>query len=120
MRLCQQANQAPFRCAVIPFMSNSNASGFIDTGQFLGDDKVFVSFEGAVEIAKTIGWQGPSARRAAEQENAALRAELDQVKADLAEAERQIEAIDFLGSKDFITRQKRGPKKKEPTTAKAA
>lgn len=113
MRLTQQANQRPFRCAVIPFKGNSNASGFIDTGQFLGDDKVFVSFEGATMLAEKIGWNGPRARKAFEARIEELEAENDDLRAQLQDAERQLEAIDFLGSKDFVARQKRGPKKKE-------
>jgi hypothetical protein len=70
MRRVQQASIAPFRCAVIPFMGNQSASGFIDTGMDLigVDPHVYVSFEGAVEIAKEIGWVGPSVVKAVEDE----------------------------------------------------
>lgn len=120
MRRVQQANQRPFRCAVIPFMANSNASGFIDTGQFLGDEKVYVSFEGAVEIAKEIGWVGPSVSRGMEAENARLQAELDQAKAELADAQHYIDSVEYVARGPMKAYKKPGRKPKEPEPAKAA
>lgn len=111
MRLTQQANQSPYHCAVIPFMGNSNASGFIDTGQHLGDEKVFVSFEGAVEIAKAIGWCPPSQRKGLEAEVARLTAALDQSKADLREADKFADAIEYIGREQLKPYKKSGRKK---------
>jgi hypothetical protein len=117
VRLTQQANQRPFHCAVVPFKGNSNSAGFIDTGQFLGDDKVFVSFEGATMLARKIGWVGPTVIRERDERIAALEAENDDLREQLQDATARVDAIDFLGSKDFVVRQKRGPKKKEVTNA---
>lgn len=116
MRRVQQATQRPFRCAVIPFLGNSNASGFIDTGMFLQDEKVYISFEGAVEIAKEIRWVGPSERRELQAQNAALQARVDQLEQEIREADKLIEAskysLEKFGSK---VQSKPGRKKKEAT-----
>jgi hypothetical protein len=120
VRTVDQAAMPPHRCAVFPQLGNSNARGFFDTGSDLDRQRVYVSFVAVCEMARELGWIGPTQRRGLEDEIASLKAEMEQVSADLEEAERQIAAIDFLGSKDFVTRQKKGPKKKETPTAKAA
>src|SRR3954469_8777959 len=100
MRRVQQASIAPFRCAVIPFMGNQSASGFIDTGMDLigVDPHVYVSFEGAVEIAKEIGWFGPSVVRGLEEELATPQARIEQLEAEVAEADRYRDSIDFIAT----------------------
>lgn len=116
MRLVQQANQSPFRCAVIPFKGNSNSRyGFIDTGQHLRDEKVYVSVEAAFEIGKLIGWSPPSHKRGLEAENAALKARIDQLEAELLEADKFKDSIDYIGREQMKPYKKPGRPKKEAT-----
>lgn len=98
MKIVQQAAIRPNRCAVIPYIGNTNAAGFIDTGMDLDLEHVYVSFEAVCEMAKMLGWSGPSVVRGLEAQLAALGAEFDQVKAELTEANRQLDAIDYLSS----------------------
>lgn len=97
MRLVQQANQRPFRCAVIPFLGNSNAQGFIDTEQYLGmdDDKVYISFEGAVEVAKCIGWRGPREYKGLEDRVVELEAKIAQLEREVKEADSFADAAEL-------------------------
>lgn len=122
MDIVQTAQLPPHHCAVIPFMANSNASGWIDTKHDLpcpcgNAEHVYVSFEGAAELSKMIGWVPKSHVRAREQENASLKAELEQVKAELQEAEQQLTAIDYLSKHGQMKAYaKAGRPKKEVTT----
>lgn len=116
MKIDQHATVRPFRCAVLPQIGNSNSLGFIDTGSDLDLEHVYVSFEAVFEMARMLGWHPPVTVRELQSELASLTAELDQVKADLAESERTITAIDFLGSKDFVKRNKPGRKPKTEVT----
>lgn len=117
MRRVQQANQRPFHCAVIPFKGNSNASGFIDTGQFLGDDKVYVSFEAAVLLAKEIGWVGPSSKKADESRIAELEREVNDLRAQLQDADKLVSAAEYsLTAFGGKLQKKPGRPKKEPVS----
>lgn len=116
MRLVQQATTYPHRCAVFPQIGNGSATGFFDTGSELDRQHVYVSFEAVCEMARLLGWQGPAAVRSLEAENASAKAKIDQLEAELAETERTIAAIDYLGSKDFVKRNKPGRKPKAEVT----
>jgi hypothetical protein len=98
-KVVQQAVERPFRCAILPFIGNSNASGWIDTGQRLELEKIYVSFEGAAVLGDLIGWVPKSHVRAHEQENASLKARIEQLEAELQEADKFREAVNYL-SKD--------------------
>jgi hypothetical protein len=98
-RAVDQAVHRPNRCAVLPFLGNRNCSGFIDTNQRLDLEHVYVSFEAAYELAKFIGWSPPSHLREVQQENASLKARIEQLEAELQEADRFREAVNYL-SKD--------------------
>lgn len=114
MRLVDQAVARPFRCAVIPFLSNQNAKGgFIDTGQHLDREHVYISLEAAVEIAKFIGWSGPSEVRARDEEVARLQAALDQAEAERDEAQAYIDSIEYVARGPMKPYKKPGRPKKE-------
>lgn len=118
MKIVQQANQSPFRCAVIPFKGNSTSRyGFIDTGQHLRDEKVYISVEAAFEIATLIGWSPPSQKRGLTTENAAKQARIDQLEAELAEANKRLEAIDYISTGPMKPYKKSGRPKKEEAKA---
>jgi hypothetical protein len=120
MYVTDQARERPHRCAVLPYIGNSNCSGWIDTGGYLDREKVYVSFEAAAEMARLIGWVAPSQRRGLEQENTSLQARVEQLEAELEDERAVNSSIEFLGTKDFVARQKRGPKRPSKPAAKAA
>lgn len=123
MRLVQHPGLAPHRCAVLPYLGASNSAGFFDSEQELGPpgarvrDRVYVSFEAVCEMARLLGWVGPSVVKAKDADLASKQARIDQLEAELREADRFSQAIDVIESKDFRARQKRGPKPKKEAKA---
>ena len=105
MRYVQHAAIAPHRCAVIPFIGNSNGRGFIDTGQDLRgwDPHVYVSVEAAEEMAKFIGWSPKTAEQAVQVKLAERDKRIAELEAELAEADRFRDAatytLETFGSK---------------------
>ena len=114
MRIVDQASHLPHHCAVLPYVGNGK-SRFFDTGTDLDRQRVYVSFVAVCEMARQIGWIAPSAKREFEDEIASLQARIEELEADLADEQRKNDSIEFLGTKDFIARQKRGPKKGKET-----
>jgi hypothetical protein len=112
MRVTQQATERPFRCAVLPYIGNSNSSGWIDTGCYLDREKVYVSFEAAAEMAKEIGWVAPSQRRELEAEVALLRSRIEALESEVGEADKFAEAAEYTLAK-FGQRVQRKPGRKE-------
>jgi hypothetical protein len=117
MRHVDQAVVRPFRCAVIPYLGNKNAlGGFIDTGQSLDREHVYISLEAAVELAKFIGWTGPSAVKAKDDEIVALRSRIEQLEAEVREADKFAESAEYtlarFGQK--VQRKPGRPKKETP------
>lgn len=115
MRVVDQAARPPHRCAVVPFVSNSNArAGFIDTGMDV-DGRVYISrAEAGVQIAEAIGWHPPSKVRAQEARIEELETELDDLRAQLQEADKFAEAAEYtLGRFGAKVQKKPGRPKKE-------
>ena len=115
MRVVDQAAMPPHRCAVVPFISNSNAkAGFIDTGVDLDRQRVYISrAEGCVQLAQAIGWHPPAVVREKDAEIAALQARVEQLEAELAESNRTLDAIEFIGRGPMKPYKKPGRPKKE-------
>jgi hypothetical protein len=121
VRLVQQANIRPHRCAVIPFMGNSNSAGFIDTGNDLDLEHVYVSYEAVCEMAGMLGWAGPSALKQRDAQIASLQARVDQLQAEVEEADKFAEAAEYtLGKFGQKVQRKPGRPKKETETEKVA
>lgn len=117
MRWVQHAAIRPHRCAVIPFVGNSNSQeGFIDTGQDLAgwDPHVYVSVTAVKQMATLIGWQPRHVEHQANQKVQALEAELEAVRGELAVAERKLEAVQVLKQAGYTASRKPGrpPKQK--------
>lgn len=117
MRLVQNAVRLPHRCAVIPFIGQNHPDGFIDTGTEMDGLRVYVSIVAVRDMAKLIRYVPSSAVVAEQDKVARLEAELEQVRAELRSAERELEAVDVLESKGFTARKKTGRPKKEEVTA---
>lgn len=123
MRRVDLAAHSPHHCAVIPFVGNSNAkAGFLDTGMDLDRQRVYISLaEAGVQIAQEIGWHPPSAVRERDARIEELEGEVGDLRRQLQDANRQLDAIDFIGRGPMKAYKKSGrPKKEETTTAKAA
>jgi hypothetical protein len=117
MRLVQNAVRLPHRCAVVPFIGQNHAEGFIDTECDLDGLRVYISVVAFRDIAKLLRYVPASAVVAAEDRVAALQAELAQARAELAQAELHLDAVDLLESRGFTARKKPGRPKKEEVTA---
>ncbi len=98
MRWVQAAASRPHKCAVIPFIGNSNAAGgFIDTGQRLEgwDPHVYISVQAAEEMARFLGWQPAIAETAQLQKLQSRDEEIAALKAEVAELERFRDAAEY-------------------------
>lgn len=111
MRVVDQAVHMPHHCAVLPYVGNGR-SRFFDTGTDLDRQRVYVSFVAVCEMARQLGWVGPSAVKDKDAQIAELEAEIARLTAEVEDERAVNSSIEFLGTKDFIARQKRGPKKK--------
>lgn len=120
MRWVEAAAIRPNRCAVLPFIGNSNArKGFIDTGAELDgfDNHVYVSVEAAEEMARMLGWQSPQAVRDLQRELAAAGELIGELQARALEMEQAFGAIDVIESAGFRARKKPGRKPREEVAA---
>lgn len=117
LRTVDHPNLFPHHCAVLPYIGATRGKGFFDTGTDLDRQRVYVSFEAVCEMARLLGWVGPSVKRQYEAEAAELQARVAQLEAELEDEKRVNSSIEFLGTKDFVARQKRGPKTKQKTEA---
>lgn len=116
MRFVQHAAIRPHHCAAIPYMGNSNSQGFFDTGSELDgfDNHVYISVEAVAEMAQLMGWSHPSALDKLEREKAALQAQVDQLQAEVKEADKFAEAAEYtLGKFGAKVQKKPGRPPKE-------
>lgn len=125
LRWVQQASVRPHRCAVIPFIGNSNArKGFFDTGVDLpfngpvsAGDRVYVSVEAVEEMARRLGWSPAHT-------GAQLQKELDAEKQEnarqgeiIADLEAQLAAVAVLKNGTFRQQGAPGRPKKQKAVA---
>jgi hypothetical protein len=99
MRWVAHAAIRPHRCAVIPFVGNSNASGgFIDTGMTLPgwDPHVYISVEAVKEMARMIGWQPAQVQKTHDARLAGKDDRIAALEAEIAENRRVVDAARLL------------------------
>lgn len=117
MRWVPHAAISPHRCAVIPYVGNSNTNkGFIDTGMDLPgwDPHVYVSVEAVEEMARLCGWEPQHVVSGEQGKVARLEAQVAELEAELAEADRFREATEYtLGQFGSKVRAKPGRKPAE-------
>lgn len=104
MRWVQHAAIRPHRCAVVPFVGNATAKkGFIDTGVDLPgwDPHVYVSVEAVEEMARMIGWQPQHVQAGVRERLAEKDAEIETLRADVADRDVQLEAVQVLKNAGF-------------------
>lgn len=124
MRFVERAPVRPHHCAVIPHLGANHKDGYIDSGNEMSciDPHIYVSVVAVREMARLIGDPSREEFEAATARVAQLEEELAAAKDALDSAERFIEAIDAIESRDFRARKKPGrPRKNESeVTADAA
>ena len=86
MRVVDQAVTRPFRCAVVPFVGNGSGSVFVDTGQDLDLEHVYVSDPGLEELVQT---RFGVSLQSLLSEPARLRAEVADLEQRLAQSEAE-------------------------------
>lgn len=114
MRWVDQASVRPFRCAVVPYIGNGRGNAFIDTGQDLDLEHVYISDAGAEAVARMLGWVPPGELRQARAEVEVLKLEVERLQEEVREADRFAEAAEYtLGRFGQKVQRKPGrPKKK--------
>ena len=113
MRWVAHAADRPHKCAVLPFIGNSNAKqGFIDTGTILNgwDPHVYVSVEAVQEMGRMIGWQPVHMGNtsALHDKAAKLQVRVEALEAENAALQAKVDAIDVFESAGFTARRKPG------------
>jgi len=114
----------PNGCGVLPFphINSDPNMRYVDTGvDFIQGgqiERLYVSEPAVKELSRVLGHPTNSEHIRVVAENVALKDELERVTEERDQLRQEINAIDYLGSKDFIARRKVGRPKS--TTAKAA
>jgi hypothetical protein len=116
MRLVPRASIRPMRCAVLPHIGANHPAGFIDTGsELIGgmDNHVYVSRVAVQEMARMIGWVPVRDVKAAQAERDEALAQVAELEQQLAETQRNLDAVDQLVSAGFASRRKPGRPKQQ-------
>lgn len=114
MRLVQSAERLPHHCVVYPQHGQVQREGYVDTGVQLTvmDPHVYVSVVAVKDMAALIGLPRVEEFEAVVGERDRLARELEECRAALDSAERLVEAVDVLESRDFRARKKPGRPRK--------
>lgn len=107
MRFVERAVSRPSTCAVIPGRGAAEKEGFIDTGnELMGwDPHVYISFAGAREVARFIGWVDPESVAGLQEEVQVANDRIAELEQELNDAELDLQAKDRLERKGFALRQ---------------
>lgn len=119
MRWVDQAITRPFRCAVVPYVGNGSGHSFIDTGQDLDLEHVYISDVAAEAIAQMAGWVPGYQFQQAEAQIAELNERIDALEAELAEADDFKNHMDGLMKHGYVPKRAAGrpPKKTDKAAA---
>lgn len=119
MRRVDSAVIRPHHCAVYPQLGASPAEGLFDAGNDLAgfDNHIYVSVAAVKEMARDLGYVPPADHRVVENQRDAALGRIASLEQELADKQKALDSIDFLGSHDFIARKKRGPKPQAERTA---
>lgn len=118
MRWVDQAITRPFRCAVVPYAGNGSGRMFIDTGQDLDLEHVYISDVAAEQIAKMLGWVPPATVDTQAEQIAELNAKLSEATAEI-ESLREYERASQYTLEHFGEKVRRKPGRK-PSNEKVA
>lgn len=119
MQLVDKPSMSPAMCAVT--LATDDPAGFVDTGNTppFVDPRIYISHQAVVDCARAFRWPlpTPQAQHAAQETIARLEAETERLAAELATADRDLEAVHTLTRAGYATRRKPGPKPKQKTEA---
>jgi hypothetical protein len=106
---------------VFPTLGSAHPKGYIDTGNELTviDPHAYISVEAVEQCAQFIGYPTKDEHADALARIERLEQELESTKNALAEADRLVEAIDVIESRDFRARKKPGRPRKNDELAEA-
>lgn len=115
MRLVESAERLPHHCMVYPQLGQCQREGYVDTGSTVTvmDPRVYISVCAVKDMAALIGLPRVEEFEAVVGERDRLARELEECRAALDSAERLVEAVDVLESRDFRARKKPGRPRKE-------
>lgn len=116
MTRVQHAVTRPFRCAFIPYLGNSNAKGFFDSGTDFWGERVYASVEAVEHMAGQLGWVGPQVVHGLERDAQRQRERAVTAERELEACHKELEAADLLAD-GFTLRRKPGRPKKEEAVA---
>jgi hypothetical protein len=118
-RWVDQAVGRPHRCAIFPQIGNGMGHSFIDTGQRLDLEDIYISDVAAEQIAEFRGWVRPEHLHAERQRVQALEAQVEELGAKLAEAEERWSHVDGLARHGLGLKKVSGRKPKQKETSDA-
>lgn len=120
MHWVDQASIRPFRCALVPYVGNGQGHMFLDTGQELDLEHVYISDAGCELVAQALGWVPPQQLEDAWAQVQAAEARVLGLERELQDVEREAQAIDGLTRHGFVVRRAPGRKpKKKPEGVEA-
>jgi hypothetical protein len=108
MQIVESPVWPPSKCAVTG--RGEDLNGFLDTGSQLTciDPHIYISYEGMKLLAKEWGFVDPDTHEKLLKAYAVLHEDIAKVKNDLAEANREIDAVHVLRSKGYTSARKPG------------
>lgn len=116
MNIVDRAEMAPGSCIV----TQSSTGPFIDTGltPAVVDPRIYVSRQAVIDMGRVFGFPIPDELAALEYELDSLRTQVEQLKGELAEADRYADAAEYTLKATFgddtKIRNKPGRKAKAP------
>lgn len=114
MRWVDQAVTRPHRCAMFPQIGNGMGHAFLDTGQDLDLEHVYLSDVACIEAAKAVGWVDPAAIVAAENHVKELKARIEELEEENNRLQDFYDHADGLVKHGLrVARPTGRPKKKE-------
>lgn len=123
MRFVQDANRVPNRCAFYPQIGPSHAEGFVQSDMLVDDHfSTYVSVVALREIADRFPQVGLVKRdelTLAQAENEVLKREVEDLRAQMAEYDKELDALSVLKGRGYQQVNRVGRKPSKPA-AKAA
>lgn len=112
MRWVDQIPERPYRCAVVPYIGNGSGHSFLQTGQQLDLEGVYISDVACEAIAQALGWTPPAMFRALQQQAADLQQRLEASQAEVEELQAFKDGVAGLTQHGLVVRKPQGRKPK--------
>lgn len=118
MRFVERAVARPNRCVVFPQLGSEHPKGYIDSGNELTciDPHAYVSVEAVEQMGQLIGIPTKAEWTLALAEREEMQRTIEELQAELAECNRELDAISTLRARGYQPERRRG---RPPKTAAA-